>query len=179
VTLLARLRERYDTVAREAAKFGAVGFINAVLDFAVLNLLVFGFGVAPLRSKVASTLVATLSSYLLNRHWTFRLRDRQHMRRESTLFFLLNGVGLALSLAILGTVRYGFGLDGALALNAANVVALAAGMVFRFWSYRRFVWLKPAEVVAAADDGDVAAAVVVDLLGEPDAPVDPPAADRR
>ena len=167
VTLIARLRERYDTVAREAAKFGAVGAFNTVLDFAVLNALVFGLGVAPLRSKVAATLVATTSSYLMNRHWTFRHRDRQHVRRESTLFFLLNGVGLAISLAVLGVVRYGFDLTGPLALNAANVVALAAGMVFRFWSYRRFVWLKPAEVVTAAEDGDVVAAVVVDLVEEP------------
>jgi putative flippase GtrA len=163
---MTRLRERYDTVAREAAKFGTVGAINTLLDFVVLNLLVFGFGLPPLRSKVASTLVATGSSYLMNRHWTFRHRERQHVRRESILFFLLNGVGLAISLAILGFVRYGLGLDSVLAINAANVLALAAGMVFRFWSYRRFVWLKPAEVEAAAEDGDVAAAVVVDLSHE-------------
>jgi putative flippase GtrA len=176
VTVLARLRERYDVVAREAAKFGTVGAINTVLDFVVLNLLVFGFGVAPLRSKVASTLTATTSSYLMNRHWTFRHRERQHVRRESTLFFLLNGVGLAISLVIIGVVRYGFGLDSPLALNAANVLALGAGMVFRFWSYRRFVWLAPSEVEAAAEDGDVAAAVVVDLTVEGLAEDDGPAA---
>lgn len=166
MTALARLRARYDTVAREAAKFGAVGAFNTALDFLVLNLLVFGLGQAPLRSKVAAALVATTSSYLMNRHWTFRHRDRQHVRRESTLFFALNGVGLAISLSILAVVRYGLGWDGALALNLANVVALAAGMVFRFWSYRRFVWLKPAEVAAAAEDGDVAAALVVDGVAD-------------
>jgi putative flippase GtrA len=163
MSVMARLRERYDTVAREAAKFGAVGAFNTVLDFAVLNLLVFGFGVPTLRSKVAAALVATASSYLMNRYWTFRHRDRQHVRRESTLFFLLNGVGLGISLAILGVVRYGFGLDSPLALNLANVVALGAGMVFRFWSYRRFVWLRPTEVDVAAEDGDFVAAVVRDL----------------
>jgi putative flippase GtrA len=166
VTVLTRLRERYDTVAREAAKFGAVGAFNTVLDFAVLNLLVFGLGQAPLRSKVGAALVATTSSYLMNRHWTFRHRARQHVRRESTLFFALNGVGLAISLVILGGVRYGLGLDSAIALNLANVVALAAGMVFRFWSYRRFVWLSPAGVETAAEEGDVVAAVVVDLAHE-------------
>jgi putative flippase GtrA len=174
VTVLTRLRDRYDVVAREAAKFGAVGAFNTALDFAVLNLLVFGLGQAPLRSKVASTLVATTSSYLMNRHWTFRHRDRQHVRRESTLFFALNGVGLGISLSVLATVRYGFGWESALALNAANVVALAAGMVFRFWSYRKFVWLKPAEVETAAEDGDLIAAVVVDLAHEQDLGEEPP-----
>jgi putative flippase GtrA len=167
VTLLARLRARYDTVAREAAKFGAVGAFNTVLDFVVLNALVFGLGVPTLRSKVAAALVATVSSYLMNRHWTFRHRDRQAVRRESVLFFALNGVGLGISLTILGVVRYGLGLDSALALNLANLVALAAGMVFRFWSYRRFVWLKPAAVETAAAEGDVVAAVVVDLEDQP------------
>ncbi|HWG93643.1 MAG TPA: GtrA family protein [Mycobacteriales bacterium] len=163
MTALTRLRERYDTVAREAAKFGAVGAFNAVLDFAVLNLLVFGFGVPTLRSKVAATAVATVSSYLLNRHWTFRHRHRQAVARESVVFFVLNGIGLGISLTILGVVRYGLDLDSPLAINAANLVALAAGTVFRFWSYRTFVWRQPAVVETAAEDGDVVAAVVADL----------------
>ena len=58
VTVVRGLRGKYDVVAREAAKFGAVGAVNTVLDFAVLNLLVFGVGLAPLRSKVLSTVVA-------------------------------------------------------------------------------------------------------------------------
>jgi putative flippase GtrA len=170
VTVLSRLRERYDTVAREAAKFGTVGAINTVLDFAVLNALVFGLGMAPLRSKVIAAVVATTSAYLMNRHWTFRHRSRQNVHREYVLFFALNAVGLGISLLILGLVRYGFGLEGALALNLANLVALGAGTVFRFWSYRRFVWLHPEEVVAAAEDGDIAAGIVIDLATEPDEP---------
>lgn len=142
MTAVARLRQRYDVVAREAAKFGAVGAVNTALDFAVLNLLVFGLGLPPLRSKVGSTVVAATSSYLMNRHWTFRHRVRQDVHREYTLFFLLNAVGLAIALLVLGVVRYGFGLEGPLALNAANVVGLGLGTVFRFWSYRRFVWTR-------------------------------------
>ncbi|MDP9435706.1 MAG: GtrA family protein [Actinomycetota bacterium] len=163
MTVLGRLRRKYDVVAREAAKFGAVGAVNTVLDFAVLNLLVFGVGLAPLRSKVLSTVVAATSSYLMNRHWTFRHRDRQDVRREYVLFFLLNAVGLAIALVVLGVVRYGLDQDSALALNAANVVGLGLGTVFRFWSYRRFVWTRPNDVAGAAEDGDVLAAVALDL----------------
>jgi putative flippase GtrA len=162
VTVLARLRDKYDVVAREAAKFGAVGAVNTVLDFAVLNLLVFGFGVQPLRSKVASTVVAATSSYLMNRHWTFRHRERQDVRREYVLFFLLNAVGLGISLAVIGVVRYGFGLDGALWINLANVVGIGFGTLFRFWSYRKFVWTAADQVQEAAEDGDTVAAVVLD-----------------
>ena len=170
--MLGRLRRRYDGLAREAAKFGAVGAVNTVLDFAVLNLLVFGLGLAPLRSKVLSTVVAATSSYLMNRHWTFRHRDRQRVHREYVLFFLLNAVGLAIALLVLGVVRYGFDQDSALALNAANVVGLGLGTVFRFWSYRRFVWTRPDAVAEASADGDVLASVAVDLELDDDPDLD-------
>ncbi len=162
MTVLARFREKYDVVAREAAKFGAVGAVNTLLDFAVLNLLVFGFDLQTLRSKVASTVVAATSSYLMNRHWTFRHRERQDVRREYVLFFLLNAVGLGISLAVLAVVRYGFGLDGALWINLANVVGIGFGTLFRFWSYRRFVWTSADAVATAAEEGDTVAAVVLD-----------------
>lgn len=160
----ARLREKYDRVAREAAKFGVVGAVNTVLDFAVLNLLVFGLGVPTLRSKVVSTVVAATSSYLMNRHWTFRHRERGDVRREYVLFFALNAVGLAIALLVLAAVRYGLDRNGALAINLANVVGLLLGTAFRFWSYRRFVWIHLDEVEAAAADGDVVAALTVDAV---------------
>ena len=176
--MLGRLRRRYDVVAREAAKFGAVGAVNTVLDFAVLNALVFGMGLAPLRSKVLSTAVAATSSYLMNRHWTFRHRDRQGVRREYVLFFLLNAVGLAIALVVLGVVRYGFDQESALAINAANVLGLGLGTVFRFWSYRRFVWTRPDDVAVDARDSDVPAAVVLDRPARDRPAHDRPAYDR-
>jgi putative flippase GtrA len=60
------------------------------------------------------------------------------------LFFLLNGVGLGIALACLGFSRYVLGLSGPLADNlAANVIGLALGTLFRFWSYRRWVFPDP------------------------------------
>jgi putative flippase GtrA len=163
VSTLTRLRQKYDVVAREAAKFGIVGAVNTVLDFVVLNVMVLVLGVPPLRSKVASTVVAATSSYLMNRHWTFRHRENQAVRKEYAVFFGLNAVALGISLTVLAVFRYGLGLEGALWLNLANVVAIGFGTVFRFWSYRRFVWLAPGSVETAADEGDYVAAVALDL----------------
>ena len=163
MTVVTQLRAKYDVVAREAAKFGAVGAINTVLDFAVLNLLVAGLGVAPLRSKVISTVIAATSSYLMNRHWTFRHRERSDVKREYTIFFALNAVGLAIGLLVLGVTVYGLGQDSVLALNVANVVGIGLGTVFRFWSYRRYVWTQPDAVETAAEEGDVVAAVALDV----------------
>jgi DNA-binding LacI/PurR family transcriptional regulator len=61
-----------------------------------------------------------------------------------------NSVGLAISVGCLWVSHYALGLTGPLADNiSANVVGLALGTMFRFWSYRR--WVFP-EDVAAADD---------------------------
>lgn len=163
MTLLASLRERYDVLAREMAKFGTVGAIAFSVDLALLNTLSVGLGYPELRSKIASATVATAVAFALNRQWTFRHRQQGGLGRESALFFGLNAVGLAISLVVIGAVTYGLSLQGALALNIANVFGTGLGTLFRFWSYRRYVWLAPDQVVAAAEDGDVAAAVAADL----------------
>lgn len=163
MTVLASLRERYDVLARELAKFGTVGAIAFAVDLALLNLLSVGLDVPELRSKVASSTVATGVAFALNRQWTFRHREQRGLGRDSALFFALNAVGLAISLVVIGGVTYGLSLQGALALNIANIFGTGLGTLFRFWSYRRYVWLNPEQVVTAAEDGDVAAAVAADL----------------
>jgi putative flippase GtrA len=135
--------ERFRGVTSELVKFGAVGLVNTVLDYAVLNLLL---SVGPLKAKVASTIVATTASYVMNRQWTFTRRDRTGLRREYSLFFALNLVGLAIQLAVLGAAKYGLGFtehgggDDRLALNLFNALGIGVAMVFRFWAYRAFVF---------------------------------------
>ena len=161
MTVLSGLRARYDVLAREMAKFGTVGAIAFAVDLVLLNLLNVGLGVPELRSKIGSTVVATFVAFALNRQWTFRHREQQGLGRDSLLFFALNAVGLAISLVVIAAVTYGLDLRGALALNAANVLGTGFGTLFRFWSYRRWLWMLPADVATAAEDGDVAAAAAV------------------
>jgi putative flippase GtrA len=54
---------------------------------------------------------------------------------------VLNGVGLLISVGCLWFSHYALGLTSPLADNiSANVVGLALGTMFRFWSYRRWVF---------------------------------------
>jgi putative flippase GtrA len=135
--------QRFHGVVSELAKFGAVGLVNTALDYAVLNLLL---SVGPLKAKVASTIVATTASYVMNRQWTFKTRDRASLRREYVLFFALNLVGLAIQLSVLAFAKYGMGFtehgggSDRLALNLFNALGIAVAMVFRFWAYRAFVF---------------------------------------
>jgi len=140
------LLQRVRTLAFEAAKFGVVGAVGFVVDVTVFNLLRYAgdpglLEAKPLTAKALSVAVATLVTYAGNRHWTWADRPRSGMRREVTLFFVFNAVGMAIALICLGVSHYVLDLRSAVADNvSANVVGLGLGMAFRFWTYRTFVF---------------------------------------
>jgi len=141
--LWARIYGPFEALAREVAKFGIVGAISFVIDVGLFNLLLYAGPLEgkPLTAKVASVVVATTFAYFGNRFWTFRHRGRTNMGREYLLFFLLNGVAMLIAVGCLWVSHYLLGLDSALADNiSANVIGLALGTLFRFWSYRRWVF---------------------------------------
>jgi len=153
---LLRAYYRLGHLVRELMKFGMVGSVAFVVDVTLFNVLLQTTD-KPLTSKAVSTVVATTVSYAGNRSWTFRRRSRSTVRREYTLFFLLNGVGMLIALTCLGISHYLLGFTSALADNiAANVVGLGLGTAFRFWSYRRFVFpaLLPEAAVDDQNDDD-------------------------
>ena len=154
----AALRSVVDQVDRlwhEVAKFGVVGLVALVVDVGLFNLLRFAGGEGPmydkpLTAKIVSVTVATTVAYFGNRFWTFRDRGRTSFGREYALFFVLNAVGLAISVGFLWFSHYALGFTSALADNiSANVIGLALGTLFRFWSYRR--WVFPDDAAAAED----------------------------
>ena len=142
-----RSARRFDVRAllSEFAKFGVVGAVCTVIDFGLFNVFHFGAGLDPLVAKTLSVVIAVTVSYFGNRYWSFRHRARTGFSREYTLFFVLNGIGLGMALACLAFTKYVLGLTGPLALNlAGNVIGMGAATLFRFWSYRRWVFLAPA-----------------------------------
>jgi putative flippase GtrA len=154
-TLLRGLYLQAGHLVREAAKFGVVGLGALVVDVGLFNALRFAGGEGPmydrpLTAKIVSVSVATTVAYFGNRYWTFR-RGRTSFGREYLLFFVLNGVGLAISVSCLWFSHYALGLTSGLADNvSANVIGLGLGTMFRFWSYRRWVFPEDSEAAAEA-----------------------------
>ena len=145
-SLLRSLYGKVEHLVHEVMKFGVVGIVALVFDVGLFNLLMFSV----LTAKIISVAVATTVAYFGNRYWTFRHRGRTSFGREYVLFFVLNGVGLLISVGCLWFSHYALGLTSALADNiSANVVGLALGTIFRFWSYRR--WVFPEDDEAAAE----------------------------
>ena len=164
--LVRLLPDRWQKFVREAAKFGIVGGINTVINFAVFNALALTIFVnGQLKATVIATVVAASSSYLMNRYWTYRDRPKSAMRREYLLFFLFNTTGLAIELGAVAAAKYGLDIHGLLALNVAKVVGVALATVFRFWSYRTFVF-RPVVAPGVGHDHSADGLVELDPVAE-------------
>jgi putative flippase GtrA len=157
---------RLALLIRELSKFGAVGAVAYVVDVLVSNLCHSQLHMEQLTAKTISTIVAATIAYIGNRLWSFTHRARTGVRREYTLFIVLNAIGLGIALACLGFGKYVLGLQGALAFNLfGNVLGTGLGTVFRFWAYKRWVFLHPDHPRAVSGPANGRAARVPEPAG--------------
>jgi putative flippase GtrA len=150
---LRHFHETFQVLVHEVAKFTVVGAFNYALDVGLFNLLVVGvLHDRPLTAKGISSLVAMTTSYFMNRHWTFRHRASSGLAREYARFTALSAVAVGITLGCLAFSEYVLDLHSLLARNiAGNVVGVALAMVFRFWSFKRWVFLAPPSAVEAPE----------------------------
>jgi putative flippase GtrA len=100
----------------------------------------------PLTARIISATAATLVAWLGNRLWTFRHRRNRQASHELALFVFFNVVAMVISVACLGFSRYMLNLDSQLSDNVTNIVGIGIGTLFRFWTYRKFVFAGDAVV---------------------------------
>ena len=142
------LYRRFRLLIHESFKFLVVGGVGMMLTIvAAVALHSLGKYVA----ITIATIAATILTFIGNRHWTFRHRQGQGARQESVMFFLLNGVGLLIYYGCIWVIQDLMGLESRVWYTVALVVGTGLGTMFRFWSYRKWVWKsqhKPAPVTA-------------------------------
>jgi len=138
---------------REIAKFGAVGALGTIVNFGVSNLLWHLTSLQAVRANVIATVVAIGVNYLGFRYFTYRDRDKSARTKELTLFLAFSAVGLVIENGVLYAAIYGFGWDSSIERNVFKVVGIGLGTLFRFWSYRTWVFktLPAREAVADAE----------------------------
>ncbi len=140
-------RAQYGRLRRPAcefAKFAVVGITGVFITNAVYGLLYVHHSLGPVLSATVATIVAAVATFLGNRCWSFRTRQRAGLAREVVVFAVLNGIGLLIQDAVVGFNYYLLRLGhDKLAVFVALNLGIAAATLFRFWSYRQFVWRFP------------------------------------
>lgn len=143
VRLITSVVTRVRHLVPELAKFGVVGATGAVVDLGGSALLYGTFHFGPLKAKAIALTAACVVTYLGSRFWTFRHRENQALWRELGLFIFLNGVGLLIAEAVIAITAYAVGSRDQVAYNLASVIGTGLGTIFRFWAYRKWVFLAP------------------------------------
>lgn len=131
-----------------------------VIEIGLFNLLLHQH-IGPMTSKAISAGIATAFAYIGNRHWSFSHRARTGLGRETSFFFGINLVALVAGELIIALFAYPLGYkNDHWVLTAANILGIGLGTLFRFWAYKRFVFLHPDKVnsrVAVEDEEQLAA----------------------
>jgi putative flippase GtrA len=135
----------FEHLIHEIAKFGIIGLVAYVVTVAISNALRFGPSkLGPITSLGIAMIIAATFSYFANRHWTWRHKERQGLGREYSLFLALSVGGFLLTELPVAFSEYVLHLHSPLAYNiSGNLIGTGIGTVWRFWSFKRWVFLEP------------------------------------
>lgn len=128
----------------QAIKVGTVGVLNTIVSFSLFNVFRVT-GASPQWALAISFALTTFMSYLINRRWTFSLKDGKVSGRETASFFGVNIVAYAVSAGIMALAQNWF---GPLTRPGENLVlVIAAGLLIlpKLAGYRDIVFGKALE----------------------------------
>lgn len=136
-------------VPPEVLRFAVTGVAAYATDLAVFNALLLGTPTSSTWAKVVSSAAAIVVAFAGSRWYTWRGRRSDRPGREWTLFVVFSVLAALLQLACLVVSRDLLGLRSALADNvSANVVGMVLATLFRFWTFRTYVFPAPQRVGA-------------------------------
>ncbi|MGV9940294.1 GtrA family protein [Streptomyces sp. NPDC003401] len=127
-------------LVHELAKFGAVGGAGLLVNLGVFNFVRHVTDLPVVRASVIATVVAIAFNYVGFRYFTYRDRDKGGRTKEMSLFLLFSAVGLVIENGLLFLATYGFGWDSPLQSNVFKFLGIGIATLFRFWSYRTWVF---------------------------------------
>lgn len=116
-------------------RFGFVGGVAFVIDFAVLYLCTSVFGIYYLISSFISFTVSTIFNYIASVKWVFDVDKKKSQSKNFLIFIVFSVIGLGLNQLIMW-----IGVDK---LNIyyllVKIIATAIVMVFNFVTRKMFL----------------------------------------
>ncbi|HEY3736108.1 MAG TPA: GtrA family protein [Jatrophihabitans sp.] len=152
-SIVTQLRSSWRILLKEISAFGLIGLLSLGIDLGIFAWLSDGGAV---KAKFISTVVSTTFAYVGNRYLSFSHRARTSLGRETAFFFGINFITLIFSELVIALFVYPLGYGhGSAMVFVVNVATIGIGTIFRFWAYKRFVFLHPDKVHSADADLDI------------------------
>ena|SRR3989344_462942 len=130
-----------------------VGALGILIDFGILNLLSWVFGITKGLGIIPLNMVsfgsAIVVTFLLNKHWTFRDQSSGDNLKKFNLFLIVSIFGLIINTAIVSTIidfvdprSLGMNLTDRQWLNIAKGIATIVSGLWNFTNYKLNVFKK-------------------------------------
>jgi glycosyltransferase involved in cell wall biosynthesis len=133
---------------KQAMKFMAVGLINTALDVMAYLLLTRATNALadfPTTAKFLSFFAGTISSFVLNRYWTFGIRTKTSAM-EVARFYTSVSVSLIINVAVMYMLTNGLKMYDLVALAMTTVATFAANFTLsKVWVFKTQEHEKKAE----------------------------------
>lgn len=136
-------KQKFQTIL-QIVKFGLVGISNTLVDFAVLNLLIWTTKIYSgnwlILLNIVSFSAAVVNSYFWNKYWTFQSKDKEKPASEFSKFLFVSIIGAIINSGIVyGVSTYIeplFNLSSGIWVNFAKILATGVALVWNFIGYK-------------------------------------------
>lgn len=127
---------RFGLLFHHILRYAQVGVLNAVVDLGAYWLLTDPLGVHPLAANIVSRALGGVTGFVLNKYWTFGNRGTRTVGVELGKFWLVFGVSMAASEALVGLLYSVLGMPA----MASKMIAEGILFVFNFAALRHWVY---------------------------------------
>ena len=128
-------RNAFESIAKQFAKFGVVGGIAFVIDYALMIALTEVLSVPYIASATISFIISTIFNYLASMRYVFAHRDDISKRREFAMFVVLSVIGLLMNDALMALGTTVIGID----YRITKIGATGIVTIYNFISRRIFI----------------------------------------
>jgi putative flippase GtrA len=133
-------------VSTRLLKFVLVGGSGVLVNLVAMALLLRLAGWKDWRVSAIANVIATLSNYLLNNHWTFRDRRRTGLALTggAFLYMITSAAGIAFTTASYGFLTKihfrGGPMTSYIQLMGMQLIAVLAGAYLNYFVHNSFTW---------------------------------------
>ena len=122
----------------KALRYCAVSAVNVVVGLGTLAFALEVLDFYPVFANLTAWMVSTGPAYLLSRYWVWQQLGANSVKSEIVPFWIIAGIGLALSSATIGVL--GLITDHTLILLAGAIVAYGLVWVAKYLVFDGLLW---------------------------------------